>query len=65
MCMEEIVQTHHTTKALDMVIEQVEDVVKEAIGGLLGGGKDGYERSRSEDCKAEGLERERQGRKDH
>lgn len=37
LCMEKIVQTHHTTKALDIVIGQVEDVVKEAIGGLLVG----------------------------
>ena len=59
LCTEEIVQTRHTTEALDMVIGRVEDFVKEVIGGLLGGGKDSYERSRSEDCKAEGCERER------
>jgi hypothetical protein len=37
LCMEKIVQTHHTTKALDMVIGQVKDVMKELIRGLLGG----------------------------
>ena len=37
LCMEEIVQTRHTTEALDMVIGRVEDFVKEVIGGLLGG----------------------------
>jgi len=65
LCMENIVQTHHMTEALDMVIGKVEDIVKELIRGLLGGGKDGYERSKSEDCKAEGCKGERQGRKNH
>ena len=37
LCMENIVQTHHMTEALDMVIGKVEDIVKELIRGLLGG----------------------------
>jgi vacuolar-type H+-ATPase subunit H len=40
LCMEEIIQTRHTTNALDTVKEQVEDIVKEAreaIEELVGG----------------------------
>jgi len=39
ICMEEIIQTRHTTIALDTVKEQVEDIIKEAkdaIGELVG-----------------------------
>jgi len=41
-CMEEIIQTRHTTDTLDTIKEQVEDIVKEAkdaIEGLVGGVK--------------------------
>ena len=39
ICMEEIIQTRHTTNALDTIKEQVDDIVKEAkdvIGELVG-----------------------------
>jgi len=69
MCMEEVIQTRHTTIALDTVKEQVEDISSEGSEGrdrrISRRRTDGDEGNGREDEEPEGKRTKRRRRKDH